>query len=154
MKLEDKLNKLGIGGAYKIYNDGPNGSYANDTIVDIVNKYTLYGEISDKAAGFVKSLLARIEEEKTHPATPVPAGKHTITGEVLTTKITEGFYGKTLKMLVKDDTGFKVWGSIPAVLGRPANGERVEFTANLEPSKNDPAFGFYKRPTKARLLTA
>jgi hypothetical protein len=30
--------------------------------------------------------------------------------------------------------------------------DRVEFVADVEGSKNDPAFGFYKRPRKAALI--
>ena len=31
-------------------------------------------------------------------------------------------------------------------------GRRVEFTATVEVSDNDPAFGFYSRPSKASLV--
>jgi hypothetical protein len=96
-------------------------------------------------------------------------------------------------MLVKDDRGFKVWGSIPSCLqlfdievseeieadhverirnnGHDVKhvdgkwilttqqqrsldkGDRVRFTATVTPSNDDAKFGFYKRPTKAELVT-
>ena len=52
-------------------------------------------------------------------------------------------------MLVKDDSGFKVFGTVPSSISRVSKGDVVEFTATLEPSKDDPKFGFYKRPSKA-----
>jgi hypothetical protein len=74
-------------------------------------------------------------------------------------------YGDAAKMLMKLDTGARVWGPCPAGLfahighidpdrrhgiGALA-GQRVTLrVADLMPSGNDPLFGFYKRP---RLLT-
>jgi hypothetical protein len=69
-------------------------------------------------------------------------------------------FGGQWKMLVRDDSGFKVWGSIPSKMfdlatengvephGNSFKGKRVSFTAALQPSEDDPKFGFFKRPTK------
>jgi hypothetical protein len=54
-------------------------------------------------------------------------------------------------MLVKDDRGFRVYGTVPGDIIGVANGDRVRFDAAVEPSKDDPKFGFYKRPTKATI---
>ena len=51
-------------------------------------------------------------------------------------------------MLVKDDLGFKVLGSVPAKLAK-AKGRSVSFSATVQPSEDDEKFGFFKRPTKA-----
>jgi hypothetical protein len=56
-------------------------------------------------------------------------------------------------MLVKDDTGFKVWCTVPGN-GAPERGDRVTFFVNLEPSQDDPKFGFGKRPTKFQVTTS
>ena len=74
-----------------------------------------------------------------------------ITGEVLGTKTDYNAFGAVQKMLVKDDRGFKVWGTIPGSI-TAVKGCRVTFTAAIEPSKDDDRFGFYKRPTKAAIL--
>lgn len=193
-QLQAKLEALGLGAAYAVYN-GPEGGYAENTIKDIVGKLALYGDITAKQAKFVSNLLAQIAE-RALPAAPVPAGRYTVRGEVLSTKAVDSFYGTQLKMLVKDETGFKVYGSIPGNLelvtgpvreylpqsevryyeergngrmGQDADGryyleyetqrglergDKVEFYATLTPSDDDPKFGFFKRPAKARLLNA
>jgi hypothetical protein len=84
-------------------------------------------------------------------AAPVPTGRVAVKGKVLMTKTVDGYAYNTLvyKMLVKDDSGFKVFGTVPSSISRVSKGDVVEFTATLEPSKDDPKFGFYKRPSKA-----
>ena len=82
---------------------------------------------------------------------PCPVGRVVITGEVLGTKTDYNAFGAVQKMLVKDDRGFKVWGTIPGSI-TAVKGCRVTFTATIEPSKDDDRFGFYKRPTKAAIL--
>jgi hypothetical protein len=52
-------------------------------------------------------------------------------------------------MLVQDDRGFKVWGSVPSNL-YDAKGRSVSFSAAIQPSEDDDKFGFFKRPTKAK----
>lgn len=96
-----------------------------------------------------------------------PEGKQTITGTILSSDYRENtfsYYGEMIpKMLVRDDRGFKVWGTVPRVLmtrkvdghvisGLPEKGERVTFTATIEPSRDDRLFGFFKRPSKAERL--
>ena len=101
-----------------------------------------------------------------------PTGRVKITGTVLKTEVRDGIYGTQYKMTVKTDCGYIVWGSIPSELQlidesveHPADehgeawtetlqrslkqGERVKFTATVEPSSTDSKFGFYKRPASA-----
>lgn len=95
---------------------------------------------------------ARIQKEKEEAiyeaAEPVPTGRVAITGTVLGTKAQDTQFGTVYKMLVQDDKGFKVWGSIPTSLPNPKS-RTVTFMAAVEPSEDDPKFGFFKRPTKA-----
>jgi hypothetical protein len=86
-----------------------------------------------------------------------------VTGVIISTDIRDTSFGMQWKMLVRDDSGFKVWGSIPSKLHEPVEengewltgqamkGKRVSFVAAVEPSKDDQKFGFFKRPTKAKL---
>lgn len=93
----------------------------------------------------------------------VPAGHERITGHVISTKQVPNYYGPgtTLKMLVQDDRGFKVFGTIPAPVRDAcvdrgeglSQQDRVTFTAIIQPSDDDPKFGFFKAPKKAELLT-
>lgn len=110
------------------------------------------GNIAKKAEWAAKSAAESANAEA------IVDGKQVITGEVITVKTQEGYYGDTLKMLVRDDRGFKVWGTVPSSLSEAAyeaettvKGSRVNFSANVEASKDDNKFGFYKRPTQAQL---
>lgn len=82
-----------------------------------------------------------------------PTGRVEISGIVLTTKWQESMYGSTFKMLVQDDRGFKVWGSVPTKMGyKNVQGRSVSFSATIQPSEDDEKFGFFKRPTKATFI--
>lgn len=69
------------------------------------------------------------------------------------TRIDETAYGPTKKMLVQHDTGWKVWGTCPSSLSDAGRGDKVSFSAVLQPSDNDPKFGFFSRPTKGVVLS-
>lgn len=101
-------------------------------------------------------VVRRIAEQQRAEAavsSPVIEGRIEVTGEVITTKEQDTMYGLTVKMLVRDDRGFKVWGTVPsALLGEGVKGKRVAFTATVKASDDDATFGFYSRPTKARLV--
>ena len=115
-------------------------------------------------AGAVAEREARKAADDARRATalPVPAGRTTITGTVVSWKeATNSFsyYAETiLKVVVEDQRGFRVFGTCPAKLADAVpnmdalKGAMVTFTATTEPSKDDPAFGFFKRATKATLL--
>jgi hypothetical protein len=125
------------------------------TIENIGERFERWGKISEAQI----SLVFKIASELYRPAlppkdlVPVPTGKAIeIMGEVLTIKVQEGFYGDTYKMLVADERGFKVWGSLPAALNDAQRGAKVKFIAGLEQSADDPSFGFFKRPRKAQIL--
>lgn len=79
-------------------------------------------------------------------------GRYKITGEVLSTKWQDSMYGMTLKMLVRIDDGNKVYGTVPSSMSEDIRGERIEFTAQVERSRDDDHFGFFKRPTGAAIL--
>lgn len=104
-------------------------------------------------------------------AESIENGKQQITGEILSVKVKNGFYGFEVKMIVKDNRGFKVWGTVPSKLKDEAyeatidsdgwdgehylqwlKGKQVSFSANIESSEDDIKFGFYKRPTKVNLI--
>lgn len=131
------------------------------------------GKLSDNQVEAVR----RIAAEQANTA-PVAEGRAAITGKVVSTKWHESQYGETLKMVVQDDRGFRVWGTVPQALmpsnyfdenggyhhehgvgcgGPDSNHEmdepiRVTFTATVTASDDDETFGFYKRPAKAEVL--
>lgn len=103
-------------------------------------------------------------------AEKVPAERTLVTGAILSAKTAHSQYGETLKVVLLDDRGFKVYGNCPSYLERvqftgptfddfePRGyvaripvGTRVSFVATLKPSDRDEFFGFFSRPSKAAL---
>jgi hypothetical protein len=148
------------------------------TIRDIVGKLVKYGEISQKQTAFVRKLLdaiplraeraaARQAEAAAAKPVPVTDKRITIKGKVLTVRAADRDdpWGTT-KILVQHADGWKVWGSLPSIpliveiSGRSEmtytpidRGDEIQFDAKVTVSKDDPKFGFYKRPTKALNFT-
>lgn len=151
----------------------PNHVDTNDFRADVARKLRAYGELSERQVEAVRRSITRDAEwatkkaaEAAQPQAPVVTGRIVVTGEVLSTKFVDGHWGSCVKMLVRDDRGFKVWGTRPqsleprtewdaegqlAVAGAE-RGDRVRFTATVEASHDDPSFGFFKRPARAELL--
>lgn len=163
-KAQTVLAAADLSEAWVIYTTSKATEYEENTIRDIVSKLVRYGSVSDKALGFVRSLLARIPERAVKAAAraveqaaaapvPVTDARIVIEGEVLSKKVVEGRFGSVLKMLVKTDAGTKLWGSVPAAIS-PEKGDRVKLVAKVEPSKDDPKFGFFSRPAQAVIVTA
>lgn len=125
---------------------------------DMVNRALRYGTLSPKQAELAKK-LAREEAAPRAPELPamdVPEGRQELTGTLVSVQWREGYYGGALKgLLVVEREGyqFKVWGTIPGSAD-PKRGDRVTFTATVERSQDDPAFGFWKRPTKFQVVDA
>lgn len=55
------------------------------------------------------------------------------------------------KMLVTREDGAKLWGSIPRAIDVVDKGRKIQFVATI--TVKEPGFGFYKRPSKACILT-
>lgn len=117
----------------------------------------------------VEAVRTYIERQNAEEAAkiPVPEGRLQVEGRVISTKYYEDQYGKQARMLVADDRGFKVYGSIPKsiqphwdwdaaerdyVADGVLKGSRVRFEAQLTRSDDDESFGFFKRPTKAEIF--
>lgn len=127
--------------------------YEEETITDIVGKLVRYGSVSDAQVNFLNKLIDKIEQRpaieaqrkaEAEKALPVPTGRVKITGEVLSLKTVDGWQGEPqTKVLIRSTDGFKIWGNRFANVEK---GDKITFTATLEPSKDDPKFGFFKRP--------
>jgi len=124
------------------------------------------------ASGIRQAVWEAERQDEILSAEAITAGKQMITGEIISTKWVDGFaYGqRVLKMVVKDDRGFKVWGTVPQTIidegvcqaqtkfGPDTSfdydalkGQRITFTATVQASNDDDKFGFFKRPTKAAI---
>jgi hypothetical protein len=171
------LEAAGIAAAWAIYM-GPEGrdsegTYSQradrreeNTICDILSRLVKYGSISPGQINYVRSLLERIANRATIAAAraaeaavakPVPmvAGRATVRGKVLTIREPDEYAPfPQRKILVVHADGWKVWGSLPAALSDVKVGEMVEFSAALTRSDKDEKFGFFSRPSKAKILEA
>lgn len=144
------------------------GSKAIDIVEDLVDKARRHGlseaqhGLGDKALGWIaeseERAVARDAAKAAQVAAgvAVPTGRVAIEGTVTTVRWQDSQYGGSLKIRVLADEGWAVWGTAPSALStmfhNVEKGDRVAFTATVEASNDDPTFGFYKRPTKARLI--
>lgn len=127
-------------------------SKAPKDVVDHVRR-ALLGEIEDaaEAAAKVQEIAELARQERYESAPAIASGRQAFAGEVLATKWKDTDFGPVYKMLVQDDRGFKLWGSVPKNID-PSRGDRIAFMATVEPSRDDSRFGFFKRPAKAVML--
>jgi len=139
-----------------------NPIHARNTFAhDVIGKLNTYGDLSERQTAAVITSLAKdiaFAARKAVEATEVkgaaPSGKATVTGEVLSTKLVEGAYGTTRKMLVKLPTNAKVWTSVPKAAAGVQRGDTITVTATFEVSKDDASFAFGKRPQLVALVAA
>ena len=105
-------------------------------------------------AAYAPAAYDRWVEEQATAATaaPVPTGTVEIEGTIKTVKFVEA-YG-SYKIKVVSDAGWSVWGTLPRAIDRAEVGDRVRFTATVEPSKDDATFGFFKRPRNPERVAA
>ena len=157
------LIEAGLAAAWDIYQmpDGQGGQEA--TIVrDMVWRMEQGRSLSEKQVNYLRVLVDRIANRgqraaqwaaEAQDAAPVPTGRLTFTGTILTVKGQETRFGYVTKLLVKTSDGWKAWGTCPRSID--ANkGDTITMTASVEPSPNDAKFGFYSRPTGARIVRA
>lgn len=157
-KAQAILTDAGLAATWQ-YAEYVGGEREEGTIRDIVSKLVQYGSLSEKQLAFLRTLLDRIatraerlaqRQAETDAAAPCPTGRVDVSGVILSTKVVASDFSRfgTLKMLLKADAGFKVWGTIPAALNSDnfKVGTRVTIRATVTPSKDDLKFGFFKRP--------
>jgi len=133
---------------------------ANNFARDIVSKLFQYGSISERQREcLINSVQKSLNPppprpEEAAPTASAPNGRTTIEGEVLSVKQKESFMGMTWKMLVRLDSGSKVWMSIPTN-SNPNRGDRIRVTATFsyKEGSEDKFFAFGSRPTKLTVLS-
>jgi hypothetical protein len=137
-------------------------TYHYGVLTDMNRKLRRYGDLSEKQVEFARKLAAEIpakraqaaeREAERAAAAPAPSGRAQVTGVVVSTKWYENDFGGNLKMTVKDDTGFRVWVTVPSSASVEV-GDRVTFFANFTPSDDDVTFAFGKRPSKFEVLAS
>ena len=143
----------------------------NSFIRDIVAKFNIYGDLSDRQLEcFLQSIdrdvnAARRREENARrqaqlvaAGVTAPNGRVTVEGKVISVKLHEGAFGSQWKMVVALTSGAKVYSTVPSALlsavGTPTElrFKGVRFTANFTPKREDPTFAFGNRPTGGELI--
>lgn len=95
---------------------------------------------------------AKRAEEKAN-AQPVPTGRVTITGTVVSRKWYDGDFGSTCKLLIVGAEGWKVFVTEPKSL-TCAVGDVVELKCSITAAADDVTFGKGKNPSAGRVVEA
>lgn len=154
--------------AWEIYTatDTADWRHEEEIVSDIVSKLVKYGSLSDKQFAFLRSLIEKITHRQEidakraadhQAAKPVPVtdGRVMICGKVLSIKRPAPYEGGfPTRILVLHADGWKLFGSLPRDIQDVKVGQDVEFSATIKASDKDPKFGFFSRPTKARIVDA
>lgn len=136
-------------------------------IADIRERFTRTATLSEKQVALVQKLAAEAYAPKqieTH--VPAPEGRVCFQGTVVSIKVSDGFYGETVKLVVKMETEtgatWLCYVTKPASWAFPEGwdvrnsnverGDTVELTATLKHGR-DAHFAIGKRPTGARLVS-
>lgn len=160
-KAQAILERHGMSAAWAIYVDEDHVQrYEEQIIFDMVRKLVKYGSLSERQFSYMATLLSKIErrpeldaqrkaEAETAKPVPITDERIDIEGEVLAVKSSD--FGR--KVMVKAKDGWRIWGTRPGSAD-VAKGDRVAFRASVTPSKDDPKFGFFSRPTNWRAVDA
>lgn len=128
----------------------------NPFVKDVVAKLGHYGSLSERQVSAVLSAIARDAQkavEVIEVKGDAPVGRQTVTGTILSTKLVEGYYGNTLKMLLKLENGSRVWLTVPAKAAAD-KGDIITVTATFDVSKDDKSFAFGSRPSLVGVVKA
>ena len=133
------------------------------TASDIFFRFRDRGQLTTKQRALIVNSSREIQEmiasaeahrDALKKAPALEEGRREIQGQVLRIKVVDNpRFGSTIKVLVEQDDLNKVWGTLPSALDNAVEGDRVKFDAAVEASDNDTHFGFFKRPTKATIIT-
>lgn len=146
-------------------------------LASMIHSLARYGSLTPRQTEAVFAGIAREaryaeeqanREPEAEPTEALATGRRSVEGEIVSAKYQDSMYGETMKMLVRQDDGNKVWGTVPGSvyeaslrMDRPGDdlrsrlvGLRVTLTAQVERSNDDEHFGFFKRPTQAQVVEA
>jgi hypothetical protein len=106
-----------------------------------------------KSTEIINNYLSQYKDLEWSEVVPLTEDRLEFSGKILNTKYQENQFGGTLKMLFQDERGFKLWGSVPnKLIEENLENLKIKFIASVQVSKNDKSFGFFKRPTKIKIL--
>lgn len=117
----------------------------------------MYEVLADRLIRAAEERYERLKEKEARQAAavdvPITDERLPITGRIISFKYVETEYGMAHKMLIESTEGFRLYGAVPAALdGNVKENDCIEFMARVKRSSNDSKFGFYNRPTKAKVV--
>lgn len=141
--------------------DGANARTETGFIASLIWGYDKYGSLLPRQITALQKVLADRAEKAAErasqpvPTTPLAEGRYIITGEIVATKYDahSNFPGRRMTILLPD--GNKVYGTMPKAIETATDdwkGLGIEFTAQVVRSNKDEHFGFFKRPSAAKIL--
>ena len=89
-----------------------------------------------------------LERAAAEAAPPIETGRRVVEGRIV--KLDIRTYRNFCRevMTIQDGHGRTFWGTQPRFLYDAKEGDAVAFRADVEPSRDNPAFAFFKRPTR------
>lgn len=139
---------------------------------DMASRFARFGSLSEKQVAFFRRLVeqeankvaiaAKREQDRldrvagcaagTMKGVPTDGERHVVTGVVTFWKADQEteFEWIPPKFKVETEEGWSLWGTVPSAWREHGNikGARVSFACRPKASDDDPAFGFFQRPTK------
>lgn len=126
---------------------------------DIAARFELRGELSEAQVELVFKIARELRERAAEVKVPVAIAngeRATVRGRVVSVKWVDGFRGdRVAKATVKVDAAggvFLLYGTLPRGIANAQRGDVVEFAATIEHGDRDPSFGFFSRPTGAKIV--
>jgi hypothetical protein len=87
-------------------------------------------------------------EEAMADVPAVPEGRHDVHGEIVKLTWKNSDWGRSLKMIVKSDEGWKVWGTVPAAFENDVTeGMKITVRYTMKRSDRDDRFAFGSTPS-------
>lgn len=125
----------------------------NNFVRHILSKLDQYGYLTERQLACLMPSLQRDVEyaakraaKDALPKGTVVAGRQEFDCTVVSYKWVESDFGDHWKMLLERADNTRVWVTVPSALGEPAKGQKLRIRCHVEPSRDDAAFGFGKRP--------
>lgn len=137
----------------------------NEFYESLFEAWTRYRSFTDNQVEAVLRSIDRFNDEQNERAklNDVPTGKRSVRGRVISARSKETQFGEKLGIVVHTDDNYKVYGNCPKQLIEPienlaldiltGRGPIVSFDATIKPSDRDPKFGFFKYPSRPKLVS-
>jgi len=131
--------------------------------------YERWGSLTERQIDSVRNIMQKraeqaarqLEEaEQLESAPAAPEGRQTVTGQIVSVKWHDSYYGRVCKMLVKLLDGNKVYGTVPESIheyvadteNASYNDLWVRFAGTFTRSETDEHFSTFKRPAKVEVI--